>query len=110
MFRRALTLLGSVIMPIARAIQCLESKEINAADVYLYWLAVVAQLHNLFARDNKLATPKYSTSLKEKIRAIVNYRFGQLIFNERSQNIYLIAFSLDPCMFSSHKLLTYDWQ
>ena len=48
-------------------------------DVYLYWLAVVAQLHDLFIRDNKLATPKYGLALKEKIRAIVNCRFGQLI-------------------------------
>jgi len=107
-FWRVLTLLGSVIMPIARAIQCLGSKEINAADVYLYWLAVVVQLHDLFARDDKLAAPKYSLSLKEKIRAIVNYRFNQLIFNKHSQNIYLIAFSLDPCMFlyTSYNQLT----
>jgi hypothetical protein len=75
-----------MIMPIARAVQCLESKEINAADVYLYWLAVVAQLHDLFICDNKLATPKYGLALKEKIRAIVNCRFGQLIFDERAQN------------------------
>ena len=95
-------------MPIACAIQCLELKEINAADVYLYWLAVVAQLHDLFTRDNKLASPKYSLALKEKIRAIVNCRFGQLIFNERAQNIYLIAFSLDACTSSSHNILTYN--
>ena len=93
-------------MPITHAIQCLESKEINAAGVYLYWLAVVAQLHDLFIDDNKLATPKYGLALKEKIHASVNCRFGQLIFDERAQNIYLIAFSLDACMFSSHKALT----
>jgi len=96
-------------MLVACAIQCLESKEINAADVYLYWLAVVAQLHDLFARDNKLAAPKYSSSLKEKICAIINYCFDQLIFNERAQNIYLIAFSLDACMLFFCKSLDCSW-
>lgn len=86
-------------MPIARAIQCLELKEVNASDVYLYWLAVVAQLRDLFLQDDSLMKPKYSKSTKDQIRQIVNRRFSQLIENERSMNIYLIAFALDPCTF-----------
>ncbi|KAJ6596242.1 hypothetical protein DFH09DRAFT_895593, partial [Mycena vulgaris] len=44
---RDLTRLGSLLMPFARAIQCLESKDTTPADVYLYWLAIVAQLNDL---------------------------------------------------------------
>lgn len=79
-------------MPFARAIQCLESKETTAADVYLYWLAVVAQLKDLMSRQ----TSKLSNTITESIRKIVNYRFNQLINNERASNVYLVAFALDP--------------
>ncbi|KAJ7231085.1 hypothetical protein C8J57DRAFT_1092056, partial [Mycena rebaudengoi] len=47
-----LTRLGNVLMPIARAIQCLESKDTTPADVYLYWLAIVAQLNDLLRKDS----------------------------------------------------------
>ncbi|KAJ7784003.1 hypothetical protein DFH07DRAFT_997515, partial [Mycena maculata] len=96
-FRRDLTRLGAVLMPFAWAIQCLESKETTPADVYLYWLAVVAQLHDLITKDDN-AGPKsrYATTVKELIRRIANFRFSQLIEDERSSNAYLTAFVLDP--------------
>ncbi|KAJ7768081.1 ribonuclease H-like domain-containing protein, partial [Mycena maculata] len=96
-FRRDLTRLGAVLMPFARAIQCLESKETTPADVCLYWLAVVAQLHDLITKDDN-AGPKsrYATTVKELIRRIANFRFSQLIEDERSSNAYLTAFVLDP--------------
>jgi hypothetical protein len=78
-------------MPLARAIQCLQSKDTTPADVYLYWLAVVAQLNDLIRRDNK-PTPskksKYEETLKDLIRQIANYRFSQLIEDERASNVY----------------------
>ncbi|KAG9225740.1 hypothetical protein CCMSSC00406_0009337 [Pleurotus cornucopiae] len=84
--------LAAVLMPFARAIQCLESKETTAADVYLYWLAVVAQLKDLMSRQ----TSKLENSIIESIRKIVNHRFNQLINNARASNVYLVAFALDP--------------
>jgi hypothetical protein len=81
-------------MPFARAIQCLEAKHVTAADIYVYWLAIVAQLSDLMSRDGK--TNKYATAVKEKVRAIVNFRFAQLINNPWAKNIYLSAFALDP--------------
>jgi hypothetical protein len=98
-FQRDLKRLGAVLMPFARAIQCLEAKDTNPADVYTYWLAIVAQLHDLMTKDDGLGDKaKYSMAVKEKIRQIANYRFSQLIENERSSNIYLTAFVLDPGM------------
>ncbi|KAJ7513225.1 ribonuclease H-like domain-containing protein [Mycena galericulata] len=96
-FRRDLTRLGAVLMPFARAIQCLESKDTTPADVYLYWLAVVAQLHDLITKDDNAGIKsKYTTRVKELIRGIANYRFSQLIEDERASNVYLTAFVLDP--------------
>jgi len=82
-------------MPFARAIQCLKAKHATAADVYMYWLAIVAQLSDLMTCGNSKAC-KYGTFVKEKVHAIVNFQFSQLINNPRAKNIYLVAFALDP--------------
>ncbi|KAJ7712808.1 ribonuclease H-like domain-containing protein [Mycena metata] len=96
--RRDLTRLGAVLMPFARAIQCLESKDTTPADVYLYWLAVVAQLKDLIAKDDAAAQSKskYVTTVKELIRGIANFRFTQLIQSAQSSDVYFTAFVLDP--------------
>ena len=100
-FQRDLKRLGAILMPFARAIQCLEAKDTNPADVYTYWLAIVAHLQDLLTKDDSLKEKsKYATELKEKIRAIANYRFAQLIENERASNVYLTAFVLDPGIIS----------
>ncbi|KAG6806901.1 hypothetical protein H0H92_009651, partial [Tricholoma furcatifolium] len=96
-FQRSLNRLGMILMPLARAIQCLEAKETNPADVYIYWLAIVAQLHDVFRKDDALQNKsKYSPQLRETIRRIVNSRFSELIEDERASNVYLTAFVLDP--------------
>ncbi|KAJ7720009.1 hypothetical protein B0H16DRAFT_1700044 [Mycena metata] len=97
--RRDLIRLGAVLMPFARAIQCLESKDTTPADVYLYWLAaVVAQLKDLIAKDDAAAQSKskYVTTVKELIRGIANFRFTQLIQSAQSSDVYFTAFVLDP--------------
>jgi hypothetical protein len=83
-------------MPFAHAIQCLEAKDTNPADVYKYWLAVVAHLHDLIIKDSDKS--KYAEESKNRIRQIANYRFAELIENDRASNIYLTAFILDPGM------------
>ncbi|KAJ6552285.1 hypothetical protein DFH09DRAFT_925301, partial [Mycena vulgaris] len=82
-FRRDLTRLVSVLMPFAWAIQCLESKDITPADVYLYWLAIFAQLNDLISKDDDAGNKsKYATTVKELIRSIANFQFLQLIEEE----------------------------
>ena len=93
-FQRDLKRLGAVLMPFARAIQCLEAKDTNPADDYTYWLAVVAHLHDLIKKDSDKS--KYTTKFKESIRQIANYRFSELIESKHTSNIYLTAFILDP--------------
>jgi len=81
-------------MPFTWAIQCLEAKDTNPGDVYTYWLAVIAHLHDLITKDSDKS--KYTTEFKEHICQIVNYRFLELIENKHASNIYLTAFVLDP--------------
>ncbi|KAJ6486304.1 hypothetical protein DFH09DRAFT_948883 [Mycena vulgaris] len=82
-FRRDLTRLVSVLMPFAWAIQCLESKDTTPANVYLYWLAIFAQLNDLISKDDDAGNKsKYATTVKELIRSIVNFQFLQLIEEE----------------------------
>jgi len=87
-FQRDLKCLGAVLMPFARAIQCLEAKDTNPGDVYTYWLAVIAHLHDLITKDSDKS--KYTTEFKERICQIVNYRFSELIENKHASNIYLL--------------------
>ena len=86
-------------MPCAHTIQCLEAKDTNPADVYTYWLAIVAHLQDLITKDDALKEKsRYLVELKEKICAIANYQSSQLIENERASNVYLTVFVLDPGM------------
>lgn len=91
-FERQLRLLNAVLMPFARAIQCLEARETSPVDVYIYWLAITSHLRDLFTRFSS----KYPTGLQNRIRQIANHRFSGLIENELSYNVYLIAFALHP--------------
>jgi hypothetical protein len=76
---------------------------LHPADVYTYWLAIVAHLQDLLTKDDGLKEKsKYSIELKEKICAIANHQFSQLIENEQASNVYLTAFVLDPGIISVH--------
>ncbi|KAG7085347.1 hypothetical protein E1B28_002913 [Marasmius oreades] len=61
-------------------------------DVYRYWLAILAQLHDLFQNGKH----KLEIRVIEQIRTIVNRRYSELIENSHAQNIYLTAFFLAP--------------
>ncbi len=104
-FQRDLRNLGTLLMPFARAIQCLEAKDTTPADVYTYWLAVVAQLNDIFQQDSKKSSPRYSSDLKSSIRRIANSRFSKLIESQQASNVYLAAFILDPGRCSNTPIL-----
>jgi hypothetical protein len=88
-----LTRLVEIIGPFAKSIKCLESSHSTAADVFVFWLATIAHLDQLF-RDDKLGIPG---GVKEDIRAITNRRFNGMI-NNGPTDIYLTAFVLNPSM------------
>lgn len=86
-----------VTEPIARSIECLEATDTNVADVYIFWLAIMATLREQFDKDE--SETSISPSLARRITAIVNQRYQQFI-DEAPSDIYFVGFFLDPREFS----------
>lgn len=85
-----LSVYTSIMAPIAHSIKALEGRATNAADVYIFWLAIAASLRNLFTRDDEI-----DMELAEKVTAIVNRRYKEFIDGSPT-DIYFTAFFLDP--------------
>ena len=62
----------------------------NAADVYIFWLAIAASLRNLFLDDTDI-----DGELAGKVTAIVNRRYKEFIDNSPT-DVYFAAFFLNP--------------
>ncbi|KAK1223490.1 hypothetical protein PQX77_013648 [Marasmius sp. AFHP31] len=92
-FQRDLKRLITLLKPFARSLQCLEAHDTTPDDVYRYWLAILAQLHDLFQHGQNC---RLEIQVIEQIRRIVNRRYSELIENPRAQNVYLVAFFLVP--------------
>ena len=61
------------------------------ADIYLFFLAIVAQLKEIFSKN----TIKLQLNTIEAIQAITNKQFNELI-NNAPNDMYVTAFFLDP--------------
>lgn len=83
--------LCAILTPIAHSIKCLESTQSTAADVYLFWLAIMATLNEVF-RVNEIGL---SATVTQQIRGIVNFRYSEMI-DGPGKEVYLVAFFLDP--------------
>ena len=68
LFRIALTKLITILGPFEKSIQCWESQQTTCADIYLFFLAIVAQLEEIFAKN----TIKLQPNTIEAIQAITN--------------------------------------
>lgn len=75
--------------PIARAIDCLEGTHVNPADVYLYWLAILAYM------KRTLLTCMLPDDVCGQIRGIMLTRWNEF-FVSGPTNVYLNAFYLNP--------------
>lgn len=75
----------------ARTAQCLEAAKANPADVYLFWLAMLASIKQSLD-DPKLAIP---TAVKEQVRGVANYRWREF-FEDGPSQVHLAAFYLNP--------------
>ncbi|CAA7260791.1 unnamed protein product [Cyclocybe aegerita] len=74
---------------IARAIECLEAESATPADVYLYWLAILASM------KQALEGSFLPDDVKGEIRGIMNARWREF-FVEGPTNAHLVAFYLNP--------------
>ena len=77
---------------IARAIECLEANATNPADVYIYWLAIVAQMKRV------LETCCLPDNVCNQIRGIMVARWREFFVNGPT-NVHLSAFYLNPGIF-----------
>lgn len=88
-FQIHLTQFVAVGEGIARAIECLEASSTNPADVYLYWLAVVAKM------KQTLETACLPDEVCGQIRGIMVSRWREF-FVYGPSNVHLSAFYLNP--------------
>jgi len=86
----------SIMAPIARSIKSLESRAANAADVFIFWLAIAASLRDLFSMPPHVTG--ITSELAGKITKIVNRRYKEFIDNSPT-DLYFAAFFLDPRVF-----------
>ena len=94
-FQAKLKQMIKILSPFAKAIACLESSQANPADVYLFWLAILSTLKQLFEDD----TAGIKDEDASAIRAVTNARFRELL-EEGPDDCYISAFYLDPRMFA----------
>ena len=84
-----------IVNPLARSLWSLESPQANAADVYIFWIAIIATLKDLFSQNKKETF--IGKPLARKVTAIINTRYKAFIDNSPT-DIYFTAFFLDPHM------------
>lgn len=97
LFCVVLTKTIAVLGLFAKTIQCWESQHTTCANIYLFFLAIVTQLDDLFAKNTIKLEPKTI----EAIRAITNKWFNEII-NNLPNDPYMTAFFLDPCKLTFH--------
>ncbi len=91
-FQLALKQYSTIIGPLARSLWALEAAQTNAADVYMFWLAIAAELRDIFSRPEDTGIEQ---ELAKKIIHIFLRRYKEFI-DESPDDIYFIAAYLDP--------------
>ncbi|KAJ3919319.1 ribonuclease H-like domain-containing protein [Lentinula edodes] len=100
-FRLALVQYIKIIDPLARALWSLEAAQTNAADVYLFWLAIAAELKELFSLGESVTG--IDDALAGKVIRIFNARYKAFIDNT-PYDPYFTSFYLDPRFVNSDVL------
>ncbi len=90
-FELQLNQLITVCEPGARTIECLEAAQTTPADVYLFWVAMMAAMKDALG-NQKLGLP---ASVCSEIRGIINFRWRGFFLDGPSQ-LHLTAFYLNP--------------
>jgi hypothetical protein len=83
----------TIVAPLARALWSLESSQANAADVFIFWLAIAATLNELFSRPSSVTG--INRTVIRTVTSIINKRYKAFI-DESPSDIYFTAFFLDP--------------
>ncbi|THU80342.1 hypothetical protein K435DRAFT_874483 [Dendrothele bispora CBS 962.96] len=100
-FQLALAQYIRIIGPLARSLWALEASQTNAAHVFLFWLAMDAELKDLFALD--ISKTEIDCELAQKITRIFNSHYKEFI-EQSPDDPYFTTFFLDPCYVRSNIL------
>jgi hypothetical protein len=85
----------AILEPIARAIKCLEGLNATVGDVWKFYVAITAVLHDFFETD-EFSVP---LEVREEVCSIVNRRFDEMM-DGPSGGLFLSGFFLDPSKFT----------
>lgn len=85
----------AVLLPFAKSLKCLESSIIHPGHVYLFWLAAIATVQDIFDRNEE--TLEIPDDVIRQIVHIIDTRFEAMC--EGPENaVYKTALFLDPGM------------
>ncbi|THV03439.1 hypothetical protein K435DRAFT_914113, partial [Dendrothele bispora CBS 962.96] len=86
----------TIVGPFARSLWSLESTLANAADVYVFWLAIASTLKDIFASPDMKTRFSIGEDLIHSVIRVVNKRYKDFI-DDSPTDIYFSAFYMDPC-------------
>ncbi|CEL56164.1 hypothetical protein RSOLAG1IB_11852 [Rhizoctonia solani AG-1 IB] len=105
-FTKELRQLCTILEPFARSIKCLESIHSTLANVYLFWIAIISRIHELFKYNLTINGVGLPVSVMEDVTSIINGRHQEM-FQKLSGPVYLAAFFLDVRFQNSDVFLGY---
>ena len=79
----------------------MESTQSNVSDVYVFWLAVTAMIHQILMED----VTGLPSDVTEDICKAVNFQFNQMV-NDAPDDVYHTGFMMDPCKYTIEMLIT----
>ncbi|KAF8487250.1 hypothetical protein DFH94DRAFT_621639 [Russula ochroleuca] len=94
----------AIVGPLARSLWSLEASQANAADIFIFWLAIASNLKDIFSKSSD--TTGISQTLARQVTAIINRRYKAMI-DESPSDIYFTAFFLDPHQYQIHSFDCY---
>jgi len=79
----------------------MESTQSNVSDVYVFWLAVTATIHQIIMED----VTGLLSDVTEDICKAVNFWFNQMV-NDAPDDVYHTGFMMDPRKYTIEMLTT----
>ncbi|KAG2345131.1 hypothetical protein BDR05DRAFT_947067 [Suillus weaverae] len=89
-FKQSLLQYITIVAPIIQPLWSLEAAHANASNIFIFWLAIIAMLNDLFSKG--LNVTGIPVTPAHEVMAIINKQYHEFFTNE----VYFVAFALDP--------------
>ncbi len=77
--KESLWQLKGILEPIAQAVKCLEASQATAADVFLYWLAVLSSFEQIMKENDELSGLGIPKGVLSEIQGILNFCYQEML-------------------------------